>query len=180
VAAVLFPFLVFFTNACDSSVSLLRDVSEGVIRWNFEWRRRLFFWEENLLTELREVIGQVVLSDKKDRRSWLPDSGGEFRVKSTHWTVVKLFVSMETEAPFESKAFVSLWKCLAPSKVLAFSWQLLDRITTRQNLLRRKIPLGEEERCCVWCGTEAESVTHLYIYCDFARQVWIEVFNGWD
>jgi hypothetical protein len=87
---------------------LLRDVSEGVIRWNFEWRRRLFFWEENLLTELREVIGQVVLSDEKDRRSWLPDSGGEFRVKSTHWTVVKLFVSMETEAPFESKAFVPL------------------------------------------------------------------------
>jgi hypothetical protein len=80
VAAVLFPFLVFFTNACDSSVSLLRDVSEGVIRWNFEWRRRLFVWEENLLTELREVISQVALSDEKDRWSWLPDSGGEVRV----------------------------------------------------------------------------------------------------
>jgi hypothetical protein len=27
------------------------------------------------------------------------------------------------------------------------------------------------------CGTEAKSVTHLFIYCDFARQVWIKVFS---
>jgi hypothetical protein len=36
----------------------------------------------------------------------------------------------------DSKAFASLWKCLAPSKVKAFAWQLLlDRIPTRQILI---------------------------------------------
>jgi hypothetical protein len=29
----------------------------------------------------------------------------------------------------------------------------------------------------VWCGTAAESTEHLFLYCDFARQIWVEVFN---
>jgi hypothetical protein len=100
-----------------------------------------------------EVINSVVISEDHDRWGWSFNGGGDFTVKSTYWSIVRLFVPMEPIGMIESKAFSSLWKCFAPSKVSVFALQLLlERIPTRQNLLRRHINLPEGEHCCVWCG----------------------------
>jgi hypothetical protein len=171
-----FPRLFSLSTQKECSVADLRVLENGRTSWQFVWRRRLFVWEENLVTDLKEVVNSVVLTEESDRWGWSYNDGGEFTVKSTYWSVLNLFVPLEPIGAIESKAFASVWKCLAPSKVKAFVWQLLlDRIPTRQNLLRRQIPLPEGNQLCVYCAEAAESAVHLFLYCDFARQIWIEV-----
>jgi hypothetical protein len=173
-----FPRLFSLSLQNESTVAELRWVELGIMNWNLLWRRRLFVWEENLVYDLLEAISTVVLSNELDRWGWSFNDGGEFTVKSTYGAVLSLFVSLDPIGLVDSKAFGALWKCLAPSKVKAFAWQLLlNRIPTRQNLLRRQIHLPEGEQLCVWCGVEAESMVHLFLYLGFARQVWIVVFS---
>ncbi|WJX13510.1 hypothetical protein P8452_03894 [Trifolium repens] len=172
-----FPRLFSISIQKNSTVADLRVLEGGVAHWNLLWRRRLFVWEEELVTEPIEVINSVVISEDHDRWGWSFNGGGDFTVKSTYWSIVRLFMPMEPIGMIESKAFSSLWKCFAPSKVSVFALQLLlERIPTRQNLLRRHINLPEGEHCCVWCGSEPETVLHLFLYCDFAQKVWVAVF----
>jgi hypothetical protein len=173
-----FPRLFSISNQKNCSVAELRGSGVGGIRWTFDWRRRLFVWEENLLDQLKERINSVVLSHESDKWGWAPNNGGDYSVKSTYWTIVNLFIPMDSIEPIETQAFVSLWNCCAPSKVQAFGWQLLlDRIPTRQNLIRRQINIGEGDHLCVWCSAEAETGLHLFLYCEFARQIWTTVLD---
>jgi hypothetical protein len=90
---------------------------------------------------------------------------------------MKLYVPLDPLGLVEYKAFASLWKSLGSSKIIAFAWQLLlDKIPSRNNLLRRHILLPADDRC-VWCGSESEIVMHLFIYCDIARKIWTEVVS---
>jgi hypothetical protein len=147
-----FPRLYSIVIQKDSSVADMRIPLQGEYTWNFEWRRRLFVWEEDLVVQLKEALALVVLSDDRDRWVWVPNSSGAFTVKSTYWYIINLFVPQNLIGMYESQAFVSLWNCRAPSKIQAFGWQLLlDRIPTRQNLLRRSINLvnGDHNYVCV-------------------------------
>jgi hypothetical protein len=104
------------------------------------------------VVQLKEALALVVLSDDRDRWVWVPNSSGAFTVNSTYWYIINLFVPQNLIGMYESQAFVSLWNCRAPSKIQAFGWQLLlDRIPTRQNLLRRSINLvnGDHNYVCV-------------------------------
>jgi hypothetical protein len=65
-------------------VTDVRVMEGGVVRWNFDWRRRLFVWEEGLAVELMETINSVELSEEEDRWGWVFNGGGDFTVKSTY------------------------------------------------------------------------------------------------
>jgi hypothetical protein len=175
---IVLPRLYSIAIQKDCTVADMRIAVDGEFIWNFEWRRRLFVWEENLVDQLKEALALVVLSDDRDSWVWVPNNSGAFSVKYTYWSIINLFIPQDLIAINESQAFVSLWNCSAPSKVQAFGWQLLlDRIPTRQNLLRRSINLANGDQNCVCCGTELESAVHLFIYCDFSRQVWAMIFD---
>jgi hypothetical protein len=73
--------------------------------------------------------------------------------------------------------FKNLWKCGAPSKVCAFSWQLiLDRIQTKDNLLKRRI-INVQQGQCVMCSSAQETATHLFLHCNFAATVWYGIMR---
>ncbi|MCH92364.1 cysteine-rich receptor-like protein kinase [Trifolium medium] len=70
---------------------------------------------------------------------------------------------------FSSQTLAKVWKSGAPSKAIAFSWQLLqDRIPTRQNLFRRHIIRDPSNILCIFCETTVESVDHLFVTCDLS------------
>jgi hypothetical protein len=71
-----------------------------------------------------------------------------------------------------------IWESSAPSKVIAFSWQLLlDRIPTRKNLdFRGCLSQGMPWECLRCVGKE-ENSTHLFLHCPSAMLVWGEVFK---
>ncbi|CAJ2637211.1 unnamed protein product [Trifolium pratense] len=80
-----------------------------------------------------------------------------------------------------ARIFASIWNCPAPSKVSGFVWQLLhNRIPTRSNLVFRNIIQAGADSSCVFCDEELESTSHLFIYCEFARRVWTEIFDWLD
>jgi hypothetical protein len=77
--------------------------------------------------------------------------------------------------------FTAIWKCPAPSKVSGFVWQLLHgRIPTRNNLMTRRILDATGDVSCALCGEEMETEFHLFLYCEIALLVWIEIFNWLD
>ncbi|CAJ2633603.1 unnamed protein product [Trifolium pratense] len=76
----------------------------------------------------------------------------------------------------EASVFEKIWMSPAPSKIIAFSWQLLyDRLPSKSNLYRRGVMLDAGNQDCMWCAANLESGTHLLLHCDFAQTVWREV-----
>jgi hypothetical protein len=73
--------------------------------------------------------------------------------------------------------FKYMWKCGVPSKVCAFSWQLLlDRIQTKDNLLKRRI-IQEQQGQCVTCGLVRETALHLFLHCNLAAKIWYDIMR---
>lgn len=75
--------------------------------------------------------------------------------------------------------FESVWKSPAPSKVVVFSWQLLlNRIPTKDNLLRRRILAPVSLGRCEFCDQVGETAAHLFLHCEWMFKVWSKV-GGW-
>jgi hypothetical protein len=142
------------------------------------WRRRFFVWEEDLFTQLRDLISPVTLSDAGDRWGWIPENGETYTVKSSFFLVSELLaITLNVSAGLLS-AFNTNWKCPAPSKVRSFAWQLFhDRIPTQENLHRRRIIAAIGDQSCAMCGWVKEDIQHLFVYCEVAMKVWIAMFN---
>jgi hypothetical protein len=106
------------------------------------------------------------------------EPGGLFSVKSA-------YLVLEDKARLQSTLsgprnnivnLVRVWDSWAATKVIVFSWQLLqDRLPTRQNLRRRRVMVGAIADSCVFCWTVEESVDHLFVSCDRISHVWYRV-----
>jgi hypothetical protein len=145
--------------------------------WNFSWRRRLFVWETVLLEELLLALRPVVLSSAEDSWGWRPEQGDDFSVKSAYKLVSGLLTDTGILASDACSVLSAIWKCAAPSKVMGFAWLMLhDRVPTRVNLFRRRIITEDEDKCCVFCGEEMETVSHLFLYCRIISNVWDRIF----
>jgi hypothetical protein len=51
---------------------------------------------------------------------------GGFSVNSCYKILERLFLIEDNIPESEERVFALIWKCQAPSKVLAFAWMLLD------------------------------------------------------
>jgi hypothetical protein len=58
--------------------------SEVGIEWNFNWKRHLFMWEEEVLVSLKEDLEGVRLSSHADVWRWNLEEDGVFTVKSAY------------------------------------------------------------------------------------------------
>jgi hypothetical protein len=151
---------------------------EGQWIWDLNWRRELFVWELNLLESLHEIMNLSTISVVDDSWSWKPDPTGQYSVKSTFLALSR---STSNEVVFsveEERLLPKVWKTWAPSKVAAFSWQLLqDRFPTRQNLWHRGIIGDINASMCVLCGLQPESADHLFSSCNQISQVWYDILR---
>lgn len=69
--------------------------------------------------------------------------------------LVAMMSPAEPKEVDEVKVFSQIWRSLAPSKVVAFSWKvLLNRIPTRINLSRRNVVPSNciVKLCVMWSG----------------------------
>jgi hypothetical protein len=117
------------------------------------------------------------LTDAEDSWCWRPDEGKTFTVKSAYEIVSDMLLPKGNLSTAQELSFKVLWKCLASSKVSGFACLvLLDRVPTRVNLIRRRVINDDGNQCCVFCCNSAETVTHLFLYCNCILQVWERVF----
>jgi hypothetical protein len=173
-----FPRLFSLSVQKEASIAELVVVRNDQIDWNFRWRRRLFSWEEDLLHCLQQSLDQTRLSSDSDLWWWKPESDGEFTVKSTYSLLFREVYSAVEYGNIEKRVFHQLWRSPAPSKLIAFSWQLThNRIPTRDNLVSRGIIKGVDSTGCVFCSNVIETSCHLFLHCQFASAVWIAIFK---
>lgn len=93
--------------------------------WAFNWRRSLFVWEDNLLTELLGDLEGFVGSEVEDSWRWKLESDHFFSVKSMYSKLEGREVLEVTRPVGERRVFRQIWKTGAPSKVSAFVWKAL-------------------------------------------------------
>ncbi|GAU40143.1 hypothetical protein TSUD_163120 [Trifolium subterraneum] len=173
-----FPRLFSLSLNQQGMVREFRDVRGGEDGWVMRWRRRLFVWEEELLQRLQDLLPvDVPWSEAEDRWSWRLEEDGSFSVSSMYWYLGSVFSQASSFNAQELWVFGKIWKSPVPSKVIAFTWKLLrNRIPTRCNLASRGIQLiGGLD--CVHCVGREESGTHLFMFCDFAGQIWNAIFR---
>ncbi|KAK2354046.1 hypothetical protein QL285_091613 [Trifolium repens] len=167
-----FPRLYGISNQQGECIQNMGVLIDNRWNWNLIWRRNFFEWEEDLRVQLHEVIDSFMPAEREDSWLWrnIPDEG--FTVNSCYELLCETFLLAGEKDPFSESVFSKVWKCIAPSKVCAFSWQLLlNRVQTKDNLWRRRM-IGEHERGCVHCGMESESAVHLFLHCAIARKIW--------
>jgi hypothetical protein len=81
----------------------------------------------------------------------------------------------------ERFVFRNIWKAGVPSKVSAFVWKALhDRIPTRCNLEFRHCLPPEIGSNCVWCMSSPECTSHLFLHCEVARKIWMNLMSWLD
>jgi hypothetical protein len=73
----------------------------------------------------------------------------------------------------EKGVFDNMWKCPAPSTVVAFAWRaILNRVATKLNLVLRHVLRPEDHLWCGLCNRVEESANHLFLHCQVASVVW--------
>jgi hypothetical protein len=108
---------------------------------------------------------------------WKLDPEEEFSVNSAYEALSGTHDD-NTFSEFELENFSGIWKNPAPSKVVAFSWQLLhDRLPMKDSLVRRGILQHHLGGNCVWCVNFPESANHLFLHCSVAHRVWYKIFR---
>ena len=153
------------------------DLSVGG-RWGFSWRRSFFVWEENLLTNLSEDLDGFARTQEVDRWRWKLEEDGCFSVNSLYTKLESVMLGENGCTMEERRVLSQIWKSGVPSKVVAFSWKLLlDRIPTRVNLEVRNCLPPDGGSNCIWCANVRESSVHLFLHCDKAREIWLNLMR---
>jgi hypothetical protein len=177
-----FPRLFSISTQKEASVEEVRNQTSVSGDWRLEWRRRFFEWEKLLFNDLLEIINTAIFSsEEEDRWVWMPEGGAVFTVKSAYRILSAFSVLDSAAGQWNMSVFNAIWKCPAPSKVSGFVWQLLHgRIPTRNNLVVRGILVANGDVACGLCGEALETELHLFLYCEIATLVWMEIFSWLD
>lgn len=144
--------------------------------WLWEWRRTLFIWEDEVLSQLHNMLQQVRLNPlEKDRWVWLLDEDKGFSVTPTYNQLISLSMQLQDLIPRTRSKF---WVSEAPSKVLVFSWRLLlDRLPSCEQLHKRHIQIQNLEASCYFCNSRKETTQHLFLMCFESIRVWHGIFG---
>ncbi|KAL5144990.1 LINE-1 retrotransposable element ORF2 protein [Glycine soja] len=142
-------------------------------QWQFSWRRNLF---DNELGSASEFIDQISaispIADMKDCWVWGADPKGTFTTSSAY-----LCIKGDQPPLALNHDFNQLWEVKAPPRALTLVWRLLwDRLPTKENLLKRQVPLDND--LCPFCQNHVESASHLFFTCIKIMPLWWE-FHSW-
>ncbi|XP_058755346.1 uncharacterized protein LOC131628532 [Vicia villosa] len=170
------------------SASLLKDVSVGSMGgWVGEvwkWGDLVIAYPNNpgLIDDLFLLHDNLNLvspkKEGKDKVVWNDSVDHSFWVKGCYDYLSSSFVPFGP-ANFNDKAFSLIWKMRVPLKIKAFGWRcFIEKIPTKDLLVRRGILSNFNDISCVFCGANTESTYHLFIGCQVVTLVWKEV-AGW-
>jgi len=107
------------------------------------------------------VLNSLVLSNKKDDLVWRDNPNGCYSFASGYISLWSLR---------EKPPWVDAWLPGLIPKINIFFWLALqNKILTQDNLIKRGHVIPNR---CPLCKNNLELGNHLFILCDFAREVW--------
>lgn len=138
---------------------------EGGDAW--EWRRKLWDWEEMLVEECRLLLANVVLQvNSTDHWRWSRDLVGSYTVQSAYDLRTSDGSNMVTEVSD------LIWHRQVPLKVSILAWRLLrNRLPTKANLVTCGMISHDAQLRVARCG-EVETTQHLFVSCPIFSRLW--------
>ncbi|RHN73277.1 putative reverse transcriptase domain-containing protein [Medicago truncatula] len=128
-------------------------VKEGGEAW--QWRRRLWVWEEEMLEEYQWL--------------WIPDPKQGYSVRGAY------YVLNSTDLSPVDLAAKMIWHRQVLLKVSIFAWRLLhDCLPTKSNLIYRGV-ISPDAGLCVSGYGALESAQHLFLSCSSFASLWLMV-----
>ena len=111
----------------------------------------------------------IHLSDRPDALSWIYNNSHGSPSASAGYE----YIAGAYSSPPVTSVDSILWNRNLPSKISCFIWLTLrDKILTWVNLQKKGI---HGPGICILCGTNEESVAHLFIFCSVWKTVAVHV-----
>jgi hypothetical protein len=173
-----FPRIFGISNQQEGSIASLGGWADGGWVWNFEWRRQFFEWEQPLYHQLIQSIDHFQPTTQEDKWLWKENLEDGFTVKSCYDLLHRTFNAPIEIGSLKKYVFSNIWRCAAPSKVCAFSWQMvLGRIPTKDNLRKRNMLRGDQVSCSLCTTAAVETPSHLFLHCPCVSKDWYAIMN---
>lgn len=139
---------------------LLPDGSD----WNREAIQRYFpFEEESILLIKPSRTGAA------DKLIWLGNDSGEYTTKSGYHTALSNSQPPLTTHQENFDWYGGIWKMNVAPKIRVFLWKIFQgALPVGERLATRNLPVVTTCKCC----NQTESITHLFLHCEFAHKVW--------
>ncbi|GJS68653.1 RNA-directed DNA polymerase, eukaryota, reverse transcriptase zinc-binding domain protein [Tanacetum coccineum] len=143
-----------------------------LVDWSMVLRRNPRGGSESAqFNALKDAIGCVSLSDKRDSWIWSLDGCNSFSVASV--------CNMVDSQILDVCLVATHWNRLIPIKVNVFLWRLkLNRLPSRVNLDRKGIDIGSIR--CPKCLEDIETVNHIFFNCGMAQDLWALLAKWWE
>ena len=133
-------------------------------------------WKHDMIREIFTEtdgtnISSIHLSREKipDKLIWRSLIIGEFTVRSAYYVTRQILEKEVPNATQRHKVWGFLWTANVSPKIKFFAWRLIFGILLVCDQLVRK-GVQVENRCLV-CGTEGETLLHIFYECRFSNEV---------
>ncbi|XP_060965447.1 uncharacterized protein LOC115720378 [Cannabis sativa] len=144
----------------ESKVAELLQSNGG---WNIQ-KVNSYFHQETVSAILK---GGSPTGMGKDIWFWTLESNGQFSYKSSYRALAEDRVSPREVAP---SLWTKLWNSKIPERLKFLWWCILSKALPIRSVIGRRFPI--EDECCPLCGTETETMEHLFLSCNFAFHLW--------
>lgn len=143
------------------------------LNYRVSWLRRIPRGgaEQEQWTSLLNLMNAYVFSEQCDRWIWSGDGTGIFSVSNARNIIDHRTLIVEDKP--------TRWIKEVPGKVNIFVWKMLiDRLPTRWNLSVKGFEV--QSMSCGICDNMIESIFHVIIDCDVAKEVWKLIERWWN
>ena len=149
---------------------------EGSWVWHLIWRRNLYEWENEAVSELKHHIEQI--RPNRDRE----DGVYQKHSRSLSYPVKSIGVKMnESHDPILSKPITNLiWKKYIPPRAqLSVRLANMEKFNTGDFLVEKGV-IDTQLVSCPFCNLETESNSHILFTCRFSWCTWMEMLEWWS
>ncbi|XP_058762676.1 uncharacterized protein LOC131636050 [Vicia villosa] len=127
-----------------------------------------------LLESLSQYVGPKETMENDDVW-WIGSDGADLSVASCYEFYERSLIPFGPYGKHD-EAYRHMWKADVPFKIKVFGWRLLlDRLHTKELLVRRGIPFPLEKFCCTLCEYGVENRKHFFFGCRVVKEIWNEI-----
>ncbi|GKE23492.1 RNA-directed DNA polymerase, eukaryota [Tanacetum coccineum] len=135
--------------------------------WNWQWcRNPRNGIESSQLSALMDALTNVSFNDEVDKWIWNVDNSHVFSVSNAQYLIDNANLTPGNRP--------TKWSKYVPIKINIFAFRLLlNRLPMKINLSDRDIDVPNI--LCSTCNQAQEDVSHIFIHCEVAYQVWAKI-----